>query len=143
LATFGTFIGTSSGTYLNTFLDKLNSIDNYELILFKLLSDVTAQKALVDFNVTKKNQIVMLTRALRMLCVRTNPGQEISHVCVNLDILVKIVPLALTHVKSAHALTELSARANNKEGSVASALMAGKDHFVIKTLMTALKSHAY
>ena len=143
MATFGTFIGTSSGTYLNTFLDKLNSIDNYELILFKLLSDVTAQKALVDFNVTKKNQIVMLTRALRMLCVRTNLGQEISHVCVNLDILVKIVPLALTHVKSAHALTELSARANNKEGSVASALMAGKDHFVIKTLMTALKSHAY
>ena len=91
----------------------------------------------------KKNQIAMLTHALRMLCVRTNPGKGISHVCVNLDILVKIVPLALTRVKPAHALMELSARANSKEGLVASALMAGKDRFVIKTLMTALKSHAY
>ena len=121
----------------------MNSIDNCGLILFKLLSDVTAQKVSVDFNVMKKNQIAMLTHALRMLCVRTNLGQEISHVCVNLDILVKIAPLALTLAKLVHALTELSARANNKEGLVVSALMAGKDRFVIRTLTTALKSHAY
>jgi hypothetical protein len=113
------------------------------VLIYPKDTDVTAQKALVDFNVTKKNQIVMLTHALRMLCVRTNLGQEISHVCVNLAILVKIVPLALTLVKPAHALTELSARANSKEGLVVSALMAGKVRFVIRTLTTALKSHAY
>ena len=138
---FIVYLNSVQTFYRNTSF--LNSIDNCGLILFKLFSDVTAQKASVDFNVMKKNQIAMLTHALRMLCVRTNLGQEISHVCVNLDILVKIAPLALTLAKLVHALTELSARANSKEGSVASALMAGKDPFVIKTLMTVLKSHAY
>ncbi len=56
---------------------------------------MTALKALVDFNVTKKNQIVTKTHALIMLCARMNLDQEISHVCANLAILVKIVPTVL------------------------------------------------
>ena len=128
---------------MRNLLEKLNSIENCELIFIQTFTGVTVLKALVDFNVTKKNQIVTKTHALIMLCARMNLDQEISHVCANLAILVKIVPLALTRVKLALALMELSVRVKNKEDSVVSALMAGKARFVIKTLMTALKSHAY
>ena len=78
---------------------------------------MTAVKALVDFNVTKKNQTVITTHVLTELCAKMNLVQETLLASANLGILVKIVTLVWTLANPIHVPTEQCVKANSKEGS--------------------------
>ena len=119
--------------------------DDFQICIHLLFNfiDVTVLKDSVDCNVMKRNLIVMQILALTEPCVKMNQALEISHAFANLDTLVKTVMSVLILVKEILVLMGLNVKVNSKVDLDVFAPLAGKARFVIKTLMIALKNHAY
>jgi hypothetical protein len=106
-------------------------------------TDVTALKATTDCNVMKRTLIVMPTHVQKEQCAGTNLVLAITLAYVGLGILETAVTSQSTHVEPTHAPMEPSVKAINRAGLGAGVLMVGKEHFVIKTLMTVLNNLAF